>query len=181
MKGIVFTEFLEMIETKFGDEMADKIIVDAVLPSGGAYTAIGTYDHRELIALVDQLSKHSQRPVPELVETFGYHLFGQFFAAYPEFFTGIDSALDFLANVDKYIHDEVLKLYPDAELPSFEYDRSMPDTLVMIYRSSRPFANLALGLVQGCIDHFAEKIALTIEDIASGTDTAMKFTLVKQG
>jgi hypothetical protein len=181
MKGIVFTEFLEMVEDKFGDRMVDKIIDDADLPSGGIYTSIGTYNHQELLALVARLSENSQLPAPELVESFGYHLFGQFFSAYPEFFSNISSAFDFLVNVEKYIHVEVLKLYPDAELPSFEYDRSVPGTLAMIYRSTRPFASLALGLIKGCIDHFSEQIALTTEDLASGNGMAMKFTLVKQG
>ncbi len=180
MKGIVFTEFLEMVEAKFGDEMADRIIDDAVLPSGGIYTAIGTYDHQELLALVSLLSEHSNLPIPQLVEAFGHQLFGQFLAGYPGFFSGINSSLDFLSNVEDYIHVEVLKLYPDAELPSFEYDRSNPGTLVMTYRSSRPFAALALGLVKGCIEYFAEEIELTTEDLSLGEGTAMKFTLVKQ-
>ncbi len=181
MKGIVFTEFLEMVEAKFGDEMVDKIIDDAALPSGGIYTAIGTYDHQELLALVTLLSEHSKLPIPQLVEAFGHQLFGQFLAGYPGFFFGISSSLDFLANVENYIHVEVLKLYPDAELPSFEYDRSIPGTLIMTYRSSRPFAALALGLVKGCIEHFAEEIELSVEDLSFGKGTAMKFTLVKQG
>ena len=45
MKGVIFTEFLEMVESHFSPEMADRIITAARLPSGGAYTAVGTYDH----------------------------------------------------------------------------------------------------------------------------------------
>jgi hypothetical protein len=37
--------------------------------------------------------------------------------------TGIDDALDFLERVDKVIHVEVLKLYPDAMLPRFDTTR----------------------------------------------------------
>ncbi|TRW95244.1 heme NO-binding domain-containing protein [Candidatus Methylobacter oryzae] len=181
MKGIVFTEFLEMVEAKFGDEMVDKIIDDAALPSDGVYTAIGTYDHQELLSLVALLSEYTQLPIPQLVEKFGHQLFGQFLAGYPGFFSGINSALDFLANVENYIHVEVLKLYPDAELPTFEYDRSIPGALVIVYRSTRPFASLALGLIKGCIEHFGEEIELEAEDLSFGKGTAMKFTLVKQG
>ncbi|MBT8311465.1 MAG: hypothetical protein HKP23_01335, partial [Flavobacteriaceae bacterium] len=39
MKGIVFTEFLEMVEDKFGLEVVDTIIEKAELPSEGVYTA----------------------------------------------------------------------------------------------------------------------------------------------
>jgi Haem-NO-binding len=52
MKGVVFTEFIEMVEDRFSPEMADRIIERAKLPSGGAYTTVGTYDHGEMIQLV---------------------------------------------------------------------------------------------------------------------------------
>jgi hypothetical protein len=49
MKGMVFTEFLEMVEAKFSADMVDDIISDSDLPNGGAYTSVGTYDHSELV------------------------------------------------------------------------------------------------------------------------------------
>ena len=33
-------------------DIADKIIVESDLPSGGAYTTVGTYDHEELLTLL---------------------------------------------------------------------------------------------------------------------------------
>ena len=56
VKGIVFTEFLEMVESRFGLEVADRMIESAALKSRGAYTAVGTYDHEELIWLTSELS-----------------------------------------------------------------------------------------------------------------------------
>ncbi len=56
MKGIVFTEFIEMVESKFGFDMMDDIIESANLPSGGIYTAVGTYDHTEMVQLVIEIS-----------------------------------------------------------------------------------------------------------------------------
>ena len=35
MKGIVFREFLEMVESTFGDEMSEKLVEDNDLASGG--------------------------------------------------------------------------------------------------------------------------------------------------
>ena len=52
MKGIVFTEFLEMVEDRFSLDMVDDLIDDCDLPSGGVYTAVGTYSHEEIVALV---------------------------------------------------------------------------------------------------------------------------------
>ena len=78
MKGIVFTEFIEMVEETFSMEMADEIIENAHLESGGAYTTLGTYDHREMLELVTQLSQSTGIPVPDLVRVFGIHLCGRF-------------------------------------------------------------------------------------------------------
>ncbi|MFT6414777.1 MAG: hypothetical protein ACJARZ_000109 [Dokdonia sp.] len=43
MKGIIFTEFLDLVEATFGLEMVDIILNASKLPSNGVYTTIGTY------------------------------------------------------------------------------------------------------------------------------------------
>src|SRR5690349_11576903 len=112
MKGMVFTEFLEMVEIKFSPEMVDRIIESADLRSDGAYTAVGTYDYGELIQLVTGLSQETGIPLPDLVRSFGVHLFRRFHELFPKYFEGIGSAFDFLSQVQDYIHIEVRKLYP---------------------------------------------------------------------
>ncbi len=179
MKGIIFTEFLEMVEDRFSPELADRIIEAADLPSRGAYTAVGTYDHTEIARLVTQLSVVTGASVPDLLHTFGKHLFGRFVALYPQFFEGVDSVFPFLENVDGYIHVEVLKLYPDAELPTFECDASEPGRLTLIYKSTRPLADLAEGLIQGCIEHFRETIHIQREDLSGGQRSSVRFLLTK--
>jgi len=52
MKGIIFTSFLDLVEEKFGMEMLEEVISSANLPNKGAYTAVGTYDHAELVQMV---------------------------------------------------------------------------------------------------------------------------------
>ena len=49
MKGMIFTEFLDMVEERFGLAVADRIIEAGGSSTGGAYTAVGTYDHREMV------------------------------------------------------------------------------------------------------------------------------------
>lgn len=180
MKGVVFTEFLELVEDKFSADTVDDIIEMANLPTGGVYAATGTYDYDELVALVGALSKVSEMPVPTLLQVFGEHLFGRFHDLYPSFFDGATSSIDFLPQVDGYIHGEVRKLYPDAELPKFECDTSAPGKLVMEYSSKRPLAEFAKGLIQGCIKHFEEDVALEHEDLSGGKGTDARFTLIKQ-
>lgn len=180
MKGVVFTEFLEMVEDRFSREIADHIIVASDLPSGGAYTSIGTYDHTEMVQLVTQLSAATGTPVPVLVHTFGKYLFGRFAVLYPQLFEGVESAYSLLEKVESTIHVEVLKLYPDAELPSFDCIASEPGRLTMTYRSTRGLADFAAGLIDGCIEHFGETIDVQREDLSGGQGTRVRFSLTQQ-
>jgi hypothetical protein len=180
MKGIVFTEFLEMVEDHFSPEIADRIIESSNLSSRGAYTSLGTYDHAEIVRLVTQLSAATGIAPPALTHAFGKYLFSRFVALYPEVFEGVDSSYALLEKVEGTIHAEVRKLYPDAELPRFECNSSEPGRLTMIYRSPRGFADLAGGLIDGCIEHFGEKIDVQQEDLSDGHRTSVRFSLTLQ-
>lgn len=180
MKGIVFTEFLEMVEEKFSPEIADRIIEASDLASDGAYTSVGTYDHGELIQMVVHLSKESDLDVPLLVKTFGNYLFTRFVVLYPSFFADTYSCFDFLELIENHIHIEVRKLYPEAELPTFDTTRINDNTLEMIYSSERPFAPVAEGLIEGCIEYYEEQIDLQVDDLSDGANNHAKFTLTKK-
>jgi hypothetical protein len=170
MKGIVFTEFLEMVETTISADMADDVIEAARLPSGGAYTSVGTYDHKEMVSMVGALSDLSGQPVPDLLHTFGHHLFTRFVVLYPVFFEDTDNALDFLARIEDVIHEEVLKLYPDAELPRFEARWETPMRLNLVYRSPRHMGDLAHGLIEGCVAHFGQPVSVQRQSLPDGAE-----------
>lgn len=177
MKGIVFTEFIEMAEQRFGPGVVDDVLERSKLPNGGAYTAVGTYDHAELLRMVEQLSSISTIDAGVLVKAFGEHLMTRFFVMYPQFFRGVSSTFEFLPRVEQYIHVEVRKLYPDAELPSFECRQPSAASMEVIYRSARPFANLAEGLMSGCARHFNEHISFERENLAPAEGYAFRFML----
>jgi len=179
MKGIVFTEFLEMVEVRFSADMVDDIIDDANLPSGGAYTAVGTYPHTEMVALAGALSQRSGMAVPDLLLTFGEHLFGCFVKNYPAFFTGASDAFLFLSGIENIIHTEVRKLYPNAELPRFEVEQHDAQRLVLVYDSRRHFEDLADGLMHGCIAHFGGGISIARETLGEGDARRERFILTR--
>ena len=176
MKGIVFSEFLDMVEAEFSADMVDDIIDDSELPSGGAYTAVGTYDHLELAQLVIALSKKTGAGVPALLKAYGRHLFGRFAVGYAHFFEGADDCFEFLASIEDYIHVEVRKLYPDAELPSFETVRIAPDKLSMVYRSPRCLGDFAEGLIEGCSAHYREPLSVARTDEHEGRIVRFELT-----
>ncbi|MYN07244.1 heme NO-binding domain-containing protein [Pseudoduganella aquatica] len=165
MKGVVFTEFMELVEARMGLDMLDRIIIEANLPNDGAYTSVGTYDHAELVRLVVALSNASGLAIPALIHLFGQHLFQRFSVGYPALFADASNTYDFLSRIDDVIHVEVRKLYPDAELPKLPCERPAPGELVLMYSSPRGFADLAAGLIDGCIAHFKETISVTRTDL----------------
>lgn len=179
MKGVVFTEFLEMVEGRYSVDMVDDILDDANLTSGGTYTAVGTYDHREMVSLVLALSKRTDVPAPDLLRAFGEHLFGRFVANYPGFFAKTSDAFTFLAGLDEIIHAEVRKLYPDAELPRFDVESRDEHRLVLLYTSTRHFEDLAEGLLRGCVAHFGGAEVISRELIGSDDARRERFTVTR--
>ncbi len=177
MKGLVFTEFLEMVESAWSLDMVDTLIERAGV--SGAYTAVGTYPHAELLALVGALAAETGTPGADLVRAFGMHLFGRFTQAYPRFFQGHTDSLDFLAGIEEVIHAEVRKLYPDAELPSFEVERDR-NSLVLTYYSSHPFADLAWGLIEGCLRHFGDTAQVARETPPPGSGAQARFVVTRE-
>jgi hypothetical protein len=182
MKGIVFTEFLEMVESQLGIGMVDRIITAAELPHDGAYTSVGTYHHGEMVRLLVALSAASAIPVPDLLQQFGTHLFRRFTVMFPSLFDGISGVFEFLRAIDGYIHVEVRKLYPDAELPHFRCEDAAPGELVLIYSSPRGLGDLAEGLIRGCIAYYDEPLQLQRTDLpASQGEHHVRFHLLRLG
>lgn len=180
MKGIVFTELFDMVEGVFGEDMIDDVLDDCDLESGGAYTAVGTYDHMELVQIVTALSSHTDIAFKDLVHKYGHHLFSRFHEIMPTFFEKPQSAFEFLESVHGYIHVEVKKLHPDAALPHFETQRQGDGILIMTYKSHCPFADFAGGLIQGCVDFYKENIGIQSVDQNTADKFSRVFTLTKQ-
>jgi len=165
MKGILFTEFLDMVEEQFGADMVDDIIEESNLPSGGIYTSVGTYDGKEMGTLVQALSEQTNIPVPALLYVYGKHLFGRYVMLFPEFFANVTDLFTFLEEIEAVHHVEVRKLYPDAQLPRIVAERVNDTTLVVDYSSPRPLGDLMEGLTQGAIDYFGENVTVNRQEL----------------
>lgn len=182
MKGIVFTEFLEMVARSHGDDLVDNLIDDAKLPHDGAYTSVGNYPHAEMVALVTALSRRTGMSLDQLLEAYGHHLFGRFYALFPHFMDSKPDALEFLMGIESVVHTEVRKLYPDAQLPSFNTRRVSDREIEMKYESAHNFSSLALGLVKGCAQHYGEQVEITMSlPVQLSNSTRVDFRVVRHG
>jgi len=175
MKGIVFTEFLEMVEKEHGYEMVDALIEENDLPSGGTYTAVGTYSHSEMIDLLSSLSSKTATEIETLLHAFGKYIFDTFLSAYPGFFADIKHGFDFLQSIDGHIHKEVKKLYPDAVLPVFETEQG-ETSMKMVYHSDKKMSSFALGLIEKTMIHYGHQATIDREMIEED-GSVVRFTI----
>lgn len=141
------------------DALLDRAQVD------GAYTSLGNYPDEEFSALLGALRARTGKTAHEALAWFGrlsMHIMAE---RYPAFFEGHDRLRPFLLSVDDVIHCEVRKLYPGANVPTFEFDRDSDagddSALTMHYRSSRRLCHLAEGFIHGAADVFAEDVRVS--------------------
>jgi hypothetical protein len=180
MKGIVFTEFLELVEKEFGYEVLDRITSLESLEGKGAYTSVGNYPHGDMLAMVEELSCCVDVPGTELVRTFGKSLVGSFYKMHAAYFDNAGSSMEFLGGIESVIHSDVRKLYPDAKLPTFDATWVDEDTLVLDYSSNRPMAPLAEGAIMGSINHYDNDAVLICEPGPSGDAQSGRYILKRK-
>ena len=176
MKGIVFTEFLELVEDKFGLETVELIIEKSNLESEGVYTAIGTYEFSEMLQLLIHLSEKTDIPIDNLLLTYGEHFFNVIETSYKGLLDTYKDPISMLASIENHIHVEVRKIYPDAELPTFIVEEKTEDSLIMIYKSSRAMHHFGLGLMNKTFEHFNQSAKITLEKI-NENGTEVKFII----
>ncbi|MFB9052773.1 heme NO-binding domain-containing protein [Formosa undariae] len=178
MKGIVFTEFLDLVEAKFGLEMVDKIITESNLESNGVYTSVGTYQFSEMLQLLQHLSQNTNISIDDLLLVYAEHFFAVLAESYPGLIDSYKDPIEMLASIENHIHIEVRKIYPDAELPNFEVIEKTENSLVMIYKSSKSMHYFGLGLMNKTFEHFNSTATIQLEKIKKD-GTEVKFIIQK--
>lgn len=181
MKGLIFRAFSDFVEAEYGDVLADQMLSQPGLVTNGAYTTVGHYDHSEFLTLLTFVSSRIQEPPAELTKQFGIFLFGYLAGMHEELLRTYQTCFQLLCALDSVVHREVKKLYQSNELPRFTVETCIEnDLLILTYTSSRPFADLAEGLISGSLVHFGiqQSHSLERENITSD-GTRSRFILRK--
>lgn len=176
MKGVFFTEFLELVEDKFGLEMVDTIISQSDLKSNGAYTSIGTYDFSELKQLIDNLQKNTQISIDQILFVYAQYFFTILEQNYSNLLSNYKDPIEMLASIESYIYPEAKKLCEDVQLPSLKVVEKTKDSLILIYKSSKSVGYFALGLLNKTFEHFNSKATILLEKIKDD-GTEVKFII----
>ena len=154
MKGVIFTEFLEMVEEKFGLETVDTIISDSNLESEGAYTSIGIYNFEELESLIYHLGKYTNLDPQAIIHMYGVHYFNVLSKNYTILFDHCKNAFELISGIEQHFHVEIKKVYPDTELPQIETLENSDSKLVVEYSSKRAFHSFVSGLIEQTFDYY---------------------------
>lgn len=158
MKGVVFNILEDMVTEKGGlalwQEVLDKSGVS------GSYTAVATYDDKEMFDIIEVIIEVLDAPAEEVIGAFGIYMFEQLANRYPVFVENIDDLFDFLETIDSVIHMEVKKLMTETLLPSIACQRIGKSELLMNYSSPRRLCLLAEGLVYGAASRYGRSIRI---------------------
>ena len=96
---------------------------------------------------------------------YGEHFFSVIETSYPDLLATYNDAIEMLASIENHIHVEVLKIYPDAELPTFIVENKTENSIIMIYKSSRAMHHFGLGLMNKTFEHFNSTATIVLEKI----------------
>lgn len=165
MRGVVFTELIEFVENALGFDTADKMIEKANLENDGAFSQGGNYPFSHMQKLLHSLSEITGKSKDELLFVFGKHLFSVLAKLYQKNMTDDLTALTFLDSVENFVHVEVKKLYPDADLPKFTTEEIDETHIVLIYQSEKRLESFAKGLMVSCGEYFNEPLEIKHEVI----------------
>jgi hypothetical protein len=176
MKGFIFTNFIDFIETSHGLEMVDEMITNCNLPSEGIYSSFNNYDFDELVSLLTYVSKKTNVNPEILLEKFGVFVFPYLIGKHSYIIEHFDNALDLIAGIENHIHIEVRKLYNDADLPTFRVVEKTTKKLSVIYNSSKGLTYFAIGLIKETLNHFKVNGSVTIDE-SFDTKMGIKFNI----
>jgi hypothetical protein len=158
MKGIVFNLLESVITREHGLATWDALLEQSKLD--GAWTSLGTYADEHLYKLVGAASTALSLPAAEVVRWFGVQALGLFVERYPQFFKPHATTRGLLLTLNNIIHPEVRKLYPNADVPEFQFDTSSDEVLLIGYRSHRKLCAFAIGLIEGAAAHYGERATI---------------------
>ncbi len=180
MLGLVFTELVKMLDEVHSPRVCEEIILSAKLPSGGAYTAFGSYADEELHQLVSSASAVLEIEPDTMLHQLGEFMVADLAERYTSHFQASREPFEFLVATNRRLQHEARKLYRDEDLPVFSTQQVGADTLVLECASHHRFGGILLGGVFGVLDYYEMDADVVREVIREGGNECLRFTLSRR-
>ncbi|MBI3071262.1 MAG: heme NO-binding domain-containing protein [Deltaproteobacteria bacterium] len=154
MKGIIFNLLEHAVIKAHGPKTWKALVTQTGLAR--PYAAAGNYPDSEMIQFVGAAAHLLNTSVADVLRWFGREAISHLSTRYSHFFAPHKSTSTFMLTINDAIHADVRKIYPDADLPTFDFLESTPNRVVLAYRSARRLCALAEGFIAGAASHFGE-------------------------
>jgi hypothetical protein len=158
MKGVVFNLLESFVCESFGPDAYDTVLSRCQLSTKEPFVGPGTYPDSDLYAIAGAAAQLAGLPLADALRAFGRYCFPHLAVMVPKLATGHADAASFLKSVDKVIHMEVRKLYPQALTPTFTCIDERPGKFIVRYRSERKLCAFMEGLLEGTGVYFQTRI-----------------------
>lgn len=169
MTDLLLRELLDFVEREFGAELRGRLCEASGRDAG---------DLRRLVAA---LPAAQALGVDAILYRFGRQLFARFAALYPAVFAGPTSARELLLEVAPRVHDELRVHQPRADLPELRARDLGPGRIEVEYRSARGLADLAEGVLRGCLDYYGAPAELHREESGAASGAVCRFVVQWRG
>ncbi len=171
MKGIIFTNFIGYMQSKYSDDVLKNTLKDAGrLTDEGGYTESESYPYEEMFELAGNLAALTGVTLAQTFEDFGQYLFINLAKRFSQFFAPDETLFSFLQKLEDHIHIEVRRKYPDANLPGFTFESLDQNNLRMIYTSERAMSDFGMGMIRGAAIWFKREVFVGKKDITPNHD-----------
>ena len=159
MHGVIFFLLQRFADNAFGSDGWNSLFEQAGLPTK-VYSPATSHPDEELLKLVGAAAEIANRPVNEIVESFGEYIAPELLALHPEHVDKKWKTLDLVVNTETVLHRVVRNTDPEAEPPVLRAQYVSHNEVQLIYASPRKMCPLVKGIVRGCSRHFREAIEI---------------------
>lgn len=147
MRGIHFRALMSLAEERFGPEVVEQMLDRAGGSRRGAYTTVGFYPPEEFLALAEALSDLTGQTRQTILFSCGRRVYAYLRVTQVKDRPPPPDILSALRSIASILQASYKKLHNDAVLPSIEVEAGRGGRVDLIYRSPRPMADFAEGLV----------------------------------
>jgi hypothetical protein len=163
MKAFIVTSMVDMLDRQHGAGEVDAILAKAGLESLRGADPNDNLPVQHMVRLSMVAAETLNTEVDDLVEQFGWYIFGVLVIEFPDQVSQPDFHA-FLQAVNTKIHPEMRRRFPNAEVPTVTVAEVQGDSILVRYASKRPFTRLACGIISAASAHFGLISAVTVKE-----------------
>jgi len=176
MKGLFFTELVELVETDYGFAVLDQVIRTAVPPTDGVYTSMCSYNAEEFFGLVEALAVDMKQPSSTFLRSFGRHFFRCLLDRNEKLLDNYSSAIKALQDVNELVRATRIFSF-EHRPPKAEFAEVGPAAWQLTIRTKLPVQDIILGALEACIARYGEPLEVSRTDVQTDNTITTRFDI----